>query len=224
MERYSYSAFGDLKRQGDKVKNTYTFTGREWDEEIGIYYYRARYYGPAMGRFISKDPLRFKAGVNMYTYVENNPIIRFDPSGLFSMREALWQYFFGDGAGVTVNFSEVDIGLQPADFEHYKELVSSMSKKEGTLSIDLTALRNIGGFAGQLTYRLKGEIKSNRCGWCFKGYVGAYNDTFDFNALSWGIRSYWAEIAVRIFGMVPGGKPYDIMFSERRQVTDSGTW
>lgn len=36
MESYSYTSFGDLKRQGDKVKNTYTFTAREWDEEIGL--------------------------------------------------------------------------------------------------------------------------------------------------------------------------------------------
>ncbi len=48
---------------------------------IAMYYYRARYYDPEIGRFISEDPLGFAAGVNFYTYVGNNPINRNDPSG-----------------------------------------------------------------------------------------------------------------------------------------------
>ncbi len=82
MERYSYSAFGDLKRQGDKVKNTYTFTGREWDEEMGLYYYRARYLDTETGRFTSKDPIGIQGGINFYLYVDDNPINRIDPLGL----------------------------------------------------------------------------------------------------------------------------------------------
>ncbi len=100
MESYIYTSFGDLKRQGDKVKNTYTFTGREWDEEIGLYYYRARYYDAEVGRFISKDPsLLLGANIKIpyllnlsvftpsqlhaYIYSLNNPINLADPQGLF---------------------------------------------------------------------------------------------------------------------------------------------
>ena len=57
VESYTYTSFGEVKRQGDKVKNTFTFTGREWDKETGLYYYRARYYDPEIGRFISEDPI-----------------------------------------------------------------------------------------------------------------------------------------------------------------------
>lgn len=61
-----------------------TFTGREWDKETGLYYYRARYYDPMEGRFISKDPLSFAGGdVNLYGYVQNNPINWIDPWGLY---------------------------------------------------------------------------------------------------------------------------------------------
>jgi len=57
------------------------YTGREYDRGTGLYYYRARYYDPEIGRFISEDPLGFKAGINFYAYVGNNSVNRNDPSG-----------------------------------------------------------------------------------------------------------------------------------------------
>ncbi len=62
--------------------NGYAFTGREWDAEIGLYYYRARYYDPKIGRFISEDPIKFAGGVNFFSYVHNNAVNKTDPSGL----------------------------------------------------------------------------------------------------------------------------------------------
>lgn len=46
------------------------------------YYYRARYYDPKVGRFISEDPIGFDGGDNFYGYVENQPTLAKDPSGL----------------------------------------------------------------------------------------------------------------------------------------------
>lgn len=58
-------------------------TGREWDKETGLYYYRARYYDPMEGRFLSKDPESFAGGdANLYGYVLNNPINYTDSTGL----------------------------------------------------------------------------------------------------------------------------------------------
>jgi RHS repeat-associated protein len=61
IQRYSYDAFGwglDYQvRYAEQVIQPYGFTGREWDSETGLYYYRARYYDPRIGRFISKDPI-----------------------------------------------------------------------------------------------------------------------------------------------------------------------
>ena len=65
------------------MANPYMFNGRRLDPETGLYYYRARYYDPQSGRFISEDPLGFASkGVNLYEYVSANPINFVDPSGL----------------------------------------------------------------------------------------------------------------------------------------------
>lgn len=83
VQTYEYDSFGNLKDQKNRVKQSFTYTGREWDRETGLYYYRARYYDPIKGRFISKDPISFAGGdVVLYGYVLNNPINRIDPSGL----------------------------------------------------------------------------------------------------------------------------------------------
>jgi len=66
------------------IINSYTYTGREWDKETGLHYYRARYYDPMEGRFISKDPIAFEGGINVYAYTFNNPIRFTDPFGLDS--------------------------------------------------------------------------------------------------------------------------------------------
>jgi len=54
----------------------------ESDTETGLYYYRARYYDPSAGRFLSEDPSGFNDGVNFYRYVHNDPIDNTDPTGL----------------------------------------------------------------------------------------------------------------------------------------------
>ena len=53
------------------------------DEGNGLLYMRARYYDPAIGRFINKDPIGLLGGINMYAYVGNNPVNWIDPWGLF---------------------------------------------------------------------------------------------------------------------------------------------
>jgi len=80
VERYSYDVFGEPNRISG-INNPYMFTGRRYDTETGLYYYRARYYKPYIGRFLQIDPIRYRAGLNLYTYVKNNPINMTDPSG-----------------------------------------------------------------------------------------------------------------------------------------------
>jgi len=64
--------------------NPYGYTGRETDAN-DLYYYRARYYDPLVGRFLSLDPIGFESGdFNFYRYVANNPVNYTDPSGLES--------------------------------------------------------------------------------------------------------------------------------------------
>lgn len=63
----------------------YVYTGREFDADTNLYYYRARWYDPSIGRFLSEDPMAFVDGVNMYSYVGNNPIAFRDPTGLSNL-------------------------------------------------------------------------------------------------------------------------------------------
>ncbi|MFQ5882891.1 MAG: RHS repeat domain-containing protein, partial [Candidatus Methylomirabilales bacterium] len=81
---HTYDSFGQLIAQTGTLVNPYTYTAREFDPETGLYYYRTRYYDPATGRFLQEDPIGFLAGLNFYTYGENNPLIIVDPYGLFS--------------------------------------------------------------------------------------------------------------------------------------------
>jgi RHS repeat-associated protein len=60
----------------------FAFTGREWDAEVQLAYYRARHYDPKLGRFLSEDDMGFLAGPNFYAYVLGNPTTLTDPMGL----------------------------------------------------------------------------------------------------------------------------------------------
>jgi RHS repeat-associated protein len=81
----TYEAFGGIAEEtAAAVDHIFGFTGRERDTESDLHYYRARYYDPAIGQFISEDPAGFAAGdVNLRRYVENDPINRVDPTGMY---------------------------------------------------------------------------------------------------------------------------------------------
>jgi len=80
--RYTYDPFGNTSASGAASQNANEYTGRELDE-TGLYFYRARYYNPQVGRFISEDPLGFGGGINFYSYVDNDPTDSTDPQGLW---------------------------------------------------------------------------------------------------------------------------------------------
>ncbi|WP_342596962.1 RHS repeat-associated core domain-containing protein [Cyanobacterium aponinum UTEX 3222] len=84
VNHLTYDSYGNLVSETNSaVDSRYRFTGREWDEEIDLYYYRARYYSGETGRFISVVPISFDSGTyNLYGYVDNNPVSNSDPSGL----------------------------------------------------------------------------------------------------------------------------------------------
>jgi RHS repeat-associated protein len=78
----TYDSFGNLIASTGTLTNPFKYTGREVDTETGIYYYRARYYDPASGRFIREDPRKdVVAGLNFYVYVHNNSPTFLDPFG-----------------------------------------------------------------------------------------------------------------------------------------------
>ncbi|MDD4950806.1 RHS repeat-associated core domain-containing protein [Sulfuricurvum sp.] len=93
VEYYEYDIYGTITKaeytEGIQTLNPYRYTGREFDTD-DLYYYRARYYDPTIGRFITPDPIGFLSGdTNFYRYVGNDPVNFNDPSGLQSMAIAL---------------------------------------------------------------------------------------------------------------------------------------
>ena len=73
-----YDSFGNLEVG---ATSGYAFTGREWDAETGLAYYRARYYDATLGIFISEDPIGPLESSNPYAYAGGNPINCIDPKG-----------------------------------------------------------------------------------------------------------------------------------------------
>jgi RHS repeat-associated protein len=91
INTYLYDSFGNIKQKTGGLENPYTYTGREWDEESGIFYYRARYYDPRIGRFLSPDPIRLPKSMNSFWYVSNNSTNLSDPFGL--SESGFWKFF-----------------------------------------------------------------------------------------------------------------------------------
>ncbi|MDV6297232.1 SpvB/TcaC N-terminal domain-containing protein [Rhodococcus aetherivorans] len=78
---YGSSTYQAVRSQMETPKR-YRYTGKERDEETGMYYHGARYLAPWLGRWASCDPANLGDGLNLYQYVNLNPIRYVDPTGM----------------------------------------------------------------------------------------------------------------------------------------------
>ncbi len=78
--RGDVSPFGELVSSEGSIEERVKFTGKDYDEAAGLYYFNARWYDAELGRFTTEDPAR--DGLNWYVYVRNNPLRYVDPTGL----------------------------------------------------------------------------------------------------------------------------------------------
>jgi RHS repeat-associated protein len=87
LNHLTYDSYGQVTSETHpELDFRFGYTGRERDEETGLYYYRARYFDPAPGTFVSEDPLGFGAGdSNVYRYVSNSPTNYIDPYGTIQL-------------------------------------------------------------------------------------------------------------------------------------------
>jgi RHS repeat-associated protein len=104
-DRYAYDAYGNAVAASGSTVNPYRYSGERLDSDTGLYQLRARYYNPALGRFISRDPFsgRVEAPVSRhrYLYADADPVNRMDPTG----RESLAELSFVQGLQATLNTS-----------------------------------------------------------------------------------------------------------------------
>ncbi len=99
IERVQYDVYGmptfldannqPLANNQSTIGNNYLFQGREYDKETNLYYYRARYYDPIMGRFLQTDPMGYEDSMNLYQGFNMNPVNFMDPFGLWK-RKGEW--------------------------------------------------------------------------------------------------------------------------------------
>jgi RHS repeat-associated protein len=82
----NYKPYGEINRTDSSEPDItkFKYTGQEEDKESGLLYYKARYYDPAIGRFLQADSIVMPEnlyGMNRYMYVDGNPVKYVDPSG-----------------------------------------------------------------------------------------------------------------------------------------------
>ena len=84
-DTYEYDAFGNKINQTGTTPNNYLYRGEQYDSDLGLYYLRARYYNPATGRFLSRDPedgyTNDPASLHKYLYANGDPVNLADPTG-----------------------------------------------------------------------------------------------------------------------------------------------
>jgi len=81
---YAYDSWGNPVSDATSASlpNRFTWQGREYSHATGLYNFRARWYDPAAGRWLSKDPIGLEGGLNLYEAFGDNPVCFRDPDGM----------------------------------------------------------------------------------------------------------------------------------------------
>ena len=104
---YNYGPYGE---PNTTTGIRFRYTGQQLIGELGLYYYKARFYSPALGRFLQTDPIGYKDDQNLYAYVGSNAVNRTDPSGLKAAEAAALAAAFG--SAMSRNWSDSVAALQ----------------------------------------------------------------------------------------------------------------
>ena len=117
-----YSAFGETIISEETIPNRLRYNAQAEDELTGLYYLRARYYAPNIGRFIQEDVI-YNDGLNLYAYCNSNPVMYSDPSGF--AKETCKSKVGGECGSESGKYSVGDATFMDAD----DTFVSNISRK-----------------------------------------------------------------------------------------------
>ena len=153
VETYDYDAWGNVLAVRDgsgnplaqsAIGNRYLFQGREYSWTTGLYNFRARWYDPETGRWLSNDPIGISGGLNQYVFCENNPVIIVDPLGSDF-------YFIDTPRGSFIGHAAALIGNADTGYDYYSFGAKSSGSRQklthkhfNTLDEAKDALKNMG--------------------------------------------------------------------------------
>jgi RHS repeat-associated protein len=128
---FKYDSFGKLSASAGSLVNPFQYTGRDYDQETGLRYYRARYYDPVLGRFTSEDAIQFRGGdMDFYRYASNSPIGFTDPLGLKTScmyagpnnsQLVCWNDGKGPSQSITIHLPSVDPSSIEVAYSNYRQ-------------------------------------------------------------------------------------------------------
>lgn len=197
-EYYAYgcTSYQAVDSSREAPVKRYRYTGMERDEESGLNYHSARYYAPWLGRWLKPDPAGTVDGLNVFTYVNNNPLIFNDPSGSFKAKVDKNRDIYlvgekGDDFGSLLNYFEKHkIKLKSYEMAEIQAQIYSYINKNkhlGGFKLRSKLLNNIVG--NTIARKIKSIIPS--IGQCW-GVSGACSPTM-LNRVKYGIKEVLGE-------------------------------
>ena len=233
-EKYAYTANGQTVATGPSTA-AYRYTGRRWDAETGLYFYRARAYSPALGRFLQADPIGTAGGINLYAYCGNDPVNRTDPTGLwFWVDDGV---FLAGGFAVGVIAQVVVDGIFKQEVSSGRNIIAAGAGGAAAAWAALYTVPTMGPVAGLVVAGGAGGAVNNLAG----AAIDRWNEPgkqehFDYPRLMWdtgvgmatgiigpGLSVVGSNVGRSISGLNAGRNSYNAIFKQMTTKAINGT-
>jgi RHS repeat-associated protein len=232
-DTYTYAAYGLQMASTGTDPNPYRFGGSVgyYSDPMadGLVLCGQRWYSPAYARWLSRDPVGYAGGANLYAYCGGDPVNGVDPSGTLTKANFwdAWNHWADKtGTPIAYRFADVDTRVPVAN-----KLSSSLYAgcPSGTSQIDMTfGYETTGGWdkliVGGISLHLVGTLTVKGHSWAFDGKLFADPDTYTFHSRAHGARRPgFGDIGNAIGGARPG-KPFLVYMTGYKPVHDRGTF